>query len=216
MLAASDHVRLSKNIIPSSSSLSSNKRSSSIEEKAPEIAEQQQQQELANNGRKRTITLTSITDTIHSHTSSTSGYEASTSSTAPLKQNAISPGVHHSNRYSQPSSSTLASFTEGTTRIAATLGGATGEGKTSRSMNELESDQQEESIKGFTRLRTDSVSSTTVAARSNAEDITLDSRIDNNNNNNNTSSQRRRRSNDTQRNDNNQSSEEERDEDDGN
>ncbi|KAI7852435.1 Presenilin-domain-containing protein [Circinella umbellata] len=212
MLAASDHLRLSKNITLSSSSLSSNKRSSSIEEKPLDVAGQQQGP--SNNGRKRTVTLTSITDTIHSLTSSTSGYEASTSSTAPLQQNAISPGVHHNSRYSQPSSSTLASSTEGAMGIAPTSGGVVAGGKVSRSVTESESHQQEQeqSNKGFTRLRTDSVSSTTVAAQSNTENVITDSRIDNDSSN--ISSQRRRRSNDTQRNNDTQSSEEERDEDD--
>ncbi|KAI9488093.1 Presenilin-domain-containing protein [Zychaea mexicana] len=150
MLAATDHVRLSKNIIPFSSSShkdnnNNNNDTSSLNEKTAAAQQQQQKQQvddLAANGRKRTVTLSSITDTIHSLTSS-SEYEASTSSTAPLHPNAAAPGRQRQQQ--QPSSSTLASST----------GPA--------SMTNLQPN-------GFMRLRAESISSTTVAAQSNTEE----------------------------------------------
>ncbi|KAI8140621.1 Presenilin-domain-containing protein [Fennellomyces sp. T-0311] len=128
MLAASDHVRLSKNIIPHEAA-----------DEKPELSSAEA--EAIANGRKRTVTLSSMTDTIQSHTSS-SEYEASTSSTAPLQSNAAAPGTNR--RYTQPSSSTLASSTG------------------PMSMTDLHPS-------GFMRLRAESNSSTTVATSAAAD-----------------------------------------------
>ncbi|KAI9259474.1 Presenilin-domain-containing protein [Phascolomyces articulosus] len=185
MLAASDHVRLSKNIIPSSSmkrtSLEEEEKSSLSTTPPPTHIEQPRE---ITNGRKRTVTLTSITDTIHSLASS-SEYEASTSSTAPLQPNAAAPGTRQHRYHTQPSSSTLASTTGG-----------------EHNRNDLLSQQQQIDTNRFTRLRTESVSSTTVAAQSNTTEGDASS----------SQEQRRRRSNDTQRN--NENDEEVRDEED--